>query len=653
MKTKVILFLLFLLLQVEALFAKRFKFGIMGDTQGSWISGDESYWKAGDSLCPNMVPAGVIDQVHDEMIKHDVKFVLHAGDIGELGEPYSVYTHATYVQKLYNHGIGFFPVRGNHESAATLAAFKKAFPQTQNGINNATPEDVFVKKTTFSDGYSWPEVGMSLNPTPAAPQGEPFQVGTDWMPHSGAGNGLVYAFTYENARFVLFENFFYSNIRMGPLLPWIDEALSKKPEGGHAFTLSHLSLWGERRGWGLFGGTPAEDPASQNQFVSILSKHGVAFHIYGHEHFHYRSAIDNTDGSKFIFTLQTQSLSWKFNVATVPAIATQYNIPAYGKDRWMPIAWHRPAMGFYIVTVDGPQVVFDYYAVPVVLDQTSDEKKYITGTPDFSKVEKYESWGYVRGGAQGWCKPGDTYTNMTKSLQGTTFKILSGSNTHTKKAHDGSKLTQMAFLGLRDTTLRAEGDTAMASNIGVIGGMVQDMIAPTLGISMTYPFGLDVVDSTSGILIETDSGKWVHAVDLNTGGEKKFVKGPWNSSYELGTYGIDEATSTAWAVVNVNGNFAVGTFKEEIKDTVVAAEGQKAMPPQVQRVVAQGNDLIFPVQGKDVPVRAEIFNLEGRLINVVNGHGPVIRLQEKLSGMYVVRWHSGGVGGIQKVLIKK
>jgi len=37
----------------------------------------------------------------------------------------------------------------------------------------------------------------------------------------------------------------------------------------------------------------------------------------------------------------------------------------------------------------------------------------------------------------------------------------------------------------------------------------------------------------------------------------KFVPGPWNASYKLGTYGIDAATNTAWAVVNYNGVFAV------------------------------------------------------------------------------------------------
>jgi hypothetical protein len=37
------------------------------------------------------------------------------------------------------------------------------------------------------------------------------------------------------------------------------------------------------------------------------------------------------------------------------------------------------------------------------------------------------------------------------------------------------------------------------------------------------------------------------------------VLGPWNASYTLGTYGLDPATHTAWAILNYNGDFAVGS----------------------------------------------------------------------------------------------
>jgi hypothetical protein len=38
------------------------------------------------------------------------------------------------------------------------------------------------------------------------------------------------------------------------------------------------------------------------------------------------------------------------------------------------------------------------------------------------------------------------------------------------------------------------------------------------------------------------------------------VLGAWNASYGLGTFGVDPATNTAWAVVNHGGNFAITRF---------------------------------------------------------------------------------------------
>ena len=45
-------------------------------------------------------------------------------------------------------------------------------------------------------------------------------------------------------------------------------------------------------------------------------------------------------------------------------------------------------------------------------------------------------------------------------------------------------------------------------------------------------------------------------MDQNLGGAKTFVAGPWKAGYALGTYGIDTAGNTVWAVLNTNGYFA-------------------------------------------------------------------------------------------------
>lgn len=65
-----------------------------------------------------------------------------------------------------------------------------------------------------------------------------------------------------------------------------------------------------------------------------------------------------------------------------------------------------------------------------------------------------------------------------------------------------------------------------------------------------------------GIATRDDRGNWVDAVDMNTGGTKKSVSGPWNAGYGLGTYGVDPETRTAWAVLNRTGDFAVARTLE-------------------------------------------------------------------------------------------
>ena len=64
-----------------------------------------------------------------------------------------------------------------------------------------------------------------------------------------------------------------------------------------------------------------------------------------------------------------------------------------------------------------------------------------------------------------------------------------------------------------------------------------------------------------GLATRDVDGNWVNAVHQNYDSTfKKFVYGPYDSSYELGTYGVDPNTNTAWAVINYNSDFAVTSF---------------------------------------------------------------------------------------------
>jgi len=82
-----------------------------------------------------------------------------------------------------------------------------------------------------------------------------------------------------------------------------------------------------------------------------------------------------------------------------------------------------------------------------------------------------------------------------------------------------------------------------------------------LGSPLTDVYTLSLsYDKTKGgsilLAIPDGSGNWINAADQVFGGAKKFIQGPWKSGYTLGTYGIDTATNTVWAVINFNGYFA-------------------------------------------------------------------------------------------------
>jgi hypothetical protein len=62
----------------------------------------------------------------------------------------------------------------------------------------------------------------------------------------------------------------------------------------------------------------------------------------------------------------------------------------------------------------------------------------------------------------------------------------------------------------------------------------------------------------------------VNAVDLDVGGAKKLVRGPWRAAYGLGTYGFDARTHTAWAVINHDGQFRVGRLDGDASATCAA-----------------------------------------------------------------------------------
>jgi hypothetical protein len=158
------------------------KFGVISDSQ--WTIAD-------DSKNPNTVAANIIKQVDQQFIAQNVKLVVAVGDMVDQGSVTNDYTRALYAQDLYNAGIGFYPLRGNHEAAEngylySSEDYRHAYPQilpgANAGLNNATPGDITTALI--------PSLDLANNP-PAAATGSPFTVGWEFSAPTAANTAMT------------------------------------------------------------------------------------------------------------------------------------------------------------------------------------------------------------------------------------------------------------------------------------------------------------------------------------------------------------------------------------------------------------------------------------------------------------------------------
>jgi hypothetical protein len=525
------------------------KFGIISDTQ--WTVPD-------DGKNPNSVATDIIKQVDREFIIKGVELVIAVGDTVDVSNKTSIDTRPLFAQDLYNAGIGFYPLRGNHEAEWTGSGpeFTRVFPQTQNGVNNKTPGDIS------------PSIGVDTKIAPDAKVGFPFAVASNFSSPNLTFNGvsmqgLTYSFDHNNARFVLLDQFDNSGNTNNTVIPqqqpWITGQLSDQRRPEHAFVFGHKGLITENHTDNLFGTSPAADPTSTDAFINSLAHNGVRYYIGGHDHMHDRTVVWTTDGKTAkVHELVCASDSSKFYTPVTPSNDDKFDVPAFGHTRQTPISQELYRIGYYIVTVDGPRVTVDYYAVP-----TSQVGGLIQTTPPLSgNWQKRERFGYSLNGNEFLVAQNQSYTNVQDSFAYTTARILGGTNGSTAKDASGRPLTKAVDTGWSYKT----HDTA--SDILTLWGMASSLGSDqtdvyTLSMSYDPHSGVRQEELKSGLFglaTKDANGHWINAVVKNFGGTENFVSGPWNSSYTLGTYGVDPSTHTAWAVINHNSDFAVTVF---------------------------------------------------------------------------------------------
>lgn len=208
-------------------FAEPWRFGVMSDTQ--WTVPDDP---AGQN--PNGVSVSIINQLNQQFINHGVKFVIQVGDLTESGYDAGIAARAAAAQALHKAGIGFFPMRGNHETYAKpegsnnygIPAVQRNFPQTR-GISHTFGATHFNSPTPLSTGLD----GMSYSfDYGTAGNNARFVILDDWATPSKRVDAADYRYGYSIAD------------QQGR----ISGRLDKNTRGTqHAFVFSHQNLIGE------------------------------------------------------------------------------------------------------------------------------------------------------------------------------------------------------------------------------------------------------------------------------------------------------------------------------------------------------------------------------------------------------------------------
>jgi len=565
------------------------KFAVMNDTQ--WTQND-------DGKNPNSTPVDIINRLNQEFINHDVKFVVQVGDLTDDAsstKSYTVnkivngvtttYTHnnleaedsrALFTQAIYNAKIGFFPLRGNHDDEDdTATEFQRIFPQTQNGLMNATPADVLGMTNADAD----------LQPSPIK-SGTTFTVGSNFSsPSTDVNNlkGLSYSFDYDNTRFVLLDQFappdnknldgsaFSTKTSIAAQQAWIDSTLAGKPSGGHAFVFSHKGLLTQSHIDVLFGDCPAPDASitvtpngsttpktyvgspGMDSFITSLQNNGARYLFCGHDHMHDRSLVATMDGAAKVTQIVGASNSSKFYYPEYPKSNDEMFC---AKKRQTLLSQELNTIGYTIVTIDGANVTMDFYSAPAYPTPVADGVIQTTPMLNFSKRETF---GYSLNGKEFVIASGGSYSSVqdTSAAGGSTVvKVLAGINGNAA-IEPGGRFSSAAV----NTGWLAANSTA--SDILILQGMASQMGSKqtdifTLSLSYDKTKTTEAQIQAGALAISTpdSSGNWTNAASLNFGGAKKFVSGPWKSSYTLGTYGVDTTTNTVWAVINYNGSFA-------------------------------------------------------------------------------------------------
>lgn len=403
---------------------KVWRFAVTADTQ--WTITHDLTWSDDDPYYahvnpdyreenPEYVSVSTIRKLNEALIAHDVGFVIQLGDLTDRAGDAAIDTHAAAREPLYQAGVGFFPVRGNHETYGDLfdrdpngdlsiPAWRDAFPQTRGlgpnlfGARSFDAPDVeALQGLSYSFDYGsegsdarfvFVDIEATSYETEEPDTHPVFGVGSQYL------RFVVYqfelpVFTAEGVEIpsgtwfrldrngAPTTNFLGSDETMpidenvaprqatrstgdtgfspGEQQEWISERLEDAGRPQHAFVLSHRNLLGQNHVDTVWGSDAGQSPAAQNVFYRSLQQNNVGYFLSAHDHMHTRSIVTSPDRASAIEQLIASSTDPKFYSPASGSMREQ-------RSRETPISQELSNIGYYIFTVDGARVSVDYYS---------------------------------------------------------------------------------------------------------------------------------------------------------------------------------------------------------------------------------------------------------------------------------------------------
>jgi len=497
--------------------ADAFTFGVMADTQQTVTGGT------------NSVATGIISEVNKQFNAAGVDFVVQVGDLTDTGSLAGLQSrldaNAGKISGVTGLNSPFYALRGNHEDSG------------------------------YSSGVAGDTGFFQTNYIPTSSTGVNVQVAPD---------NLSYAVTYKNTKIVMLDiNTSYYTSTLDSVTNWMSNTgntgVLQGTDHTQAFVFEHKNLLGQNHKDNEFGSGNDSNPTQQNAFFAALAGNNVKYDISGHDHMDHRSIVTSPDGQNKVQEIISQSDSTKF-----------YTSSTGFSTREQSVSDQQNMIGYYTYTVDGPRVTGKYYATPVVNNTV--------GTNPTWTLQ--DTFGYSLNGKQVTVARGtstlsnDAANGSYKGITDNTDKAKSMASTYGENGYVGTLMTILD--GSNSTTATAEGSRACADDLNTgwapkTAGTKSDILSlwgmnNALGSGQTDTFVLSLHVDPATLLLDpskdylgylNSNGVWVNAVDGNFGAQTPtFVDGAYVTGMALGTYGINTADNTAWAVINHNSDFA-------------------------------------------------------------------------------------------------